>query len=146
MNKTRSFIRFALNGEIQEVSGADCFLMLADYLRKKRGLTGTKVVCAEGDCGACTVLKAFALKGQEPRFRTINACIALLAQLDGAHVVTVEGLADEGGALSPVQAALVQHHGSQCGYCTPGIVVSLSGLLNECHEVPSIRQVKNCLT
>ncbi len=145
--QTRSSIRFALNGQIHEVSGADAFLMLADYLRKSCQLTGTKIVCAEGDCGACTVLKAFSLKAtrDELVFEPINACIALLAQMDGAHLVTVEGLA-EPHAGHPVQEAMVKAHASQCGYCTPGIVMALTGCISQCSQALDAQKAKNALT
>jgi len=93
--------------------------------------TGTKEGCAEGDCGACTVALG-RLKDGRLVYEPVNACILLLGQADGAEVVTVEDLAEaEGGALHPVQAAMVEQHGSQCGFCTPGIVMSLFALYQE---------------
>jgi len=94
---------------------------LLDYLREGRGLTGTKEGCNEGDCGACTVLVTDA-DGTRP----LNACLLFLPQLHGKAVRTVEGLSAPDGRLHPVQAAMVAHHGSQCGYCTPGFVVSMA--------------------
>ena len=123
----RTEIRFILNDtEIRtgDVGASDTLL---DYLRLNRRLTGTKEGCAEGDCGACTVLVGRLTEGglcYEP----VNACIRFLASLDGCHVVTVEHLRGPDGGLHPVQQALVEHHGSQCGFCTPGFVMSLYAL------------------
>jgi xanthine dehydrogenase small subunit len=143
----RSFLRFALNGAIHEVSGADASMMLADYLRTRLYLSGTKIVCAEGDCGACTVLRAFPGPGmpRELRFEPINACITMLAQLDGSHLISVEALAQD-QTLSPVQDALVRQQGSQCGYCTPGFVMALCGLFETCTARPDAQTIKNHLT
>jgi xanthine dehydrogenase small subunit len=121
----RDHIRFFLNGQLHEVRGDDAFLTLGDYLRGKIAKIGTKVVCAEGDCGACTVLAGRCRAGAVI-YEPIDSCIQFLHQVDGKHVVTVEGLCDN-GRLHPVQQALLDHHGSQCGYCTPGIVMALAG-------------------
>jgi xanthine dehydrogenase small subunit len=144
---TRSYLRFALNGALHEVTGSDASMMLADWLRKRLYLTGTKIVCAEGDCGACTVLRAFPStgRGRELQFEPINACITMLAQVDGAHLISVEALRQE-RSLAQVQEALVAKHGSQCGYCTPGFVMALSGLFEKCREKPDVQTVKNYLT
>ncbi|GAA0287030.1 xanthine dehydrogenase small subunit [Rhodovulum strictum] len=123
----RREIRFLLNGDevrLAEVGAED---MALDFLRLQRRLTGTKEGCAEGDCGACTVLVG-RLTGGGLVYEPVNACIRPLATLDGCHVVTIEHLAGPGGALHPVQAAMVAHHGSQCGFCTPGIVMALVAL------------------
>jgi xanthine dehydrogenase iron-sulfur cluster and FAD-binding subunit A len=124
MPAERNVLRFLLNG--REVALAECppTRTLLDFLRIDRRLTGTKEGCAEGDCGACTVLVG-RLTGAGIVYETVNACIRFLASVDGCHVVTVEALA-AGGALHPVQRALVEHHGSQCGFCTPGFVMSLT--------------------
>jgi xanthine dehydrogenase small subunit len=120
-----------VNGRRHEVRGADAFLSLSDFLRRKLGLCGTKIVCSEGDCGACTVLVGrAAADGSRLIYRPVDSCILFLFQLDGAHIVTVEGLGDE-KEPSPVQQAMIVHHGSQCGFCTPGFVVAMTGLLED---------------
>ncbi len=111
-------IEFVLNGVA--VKAADPSMTLLDFLRLKQGLTGTKEGCNEGDCGACTVQVA-ALEDGELVHRAVNSCILLLGQMQGKSVTTVEAL----GGTHPVQTAMVKHHGSQCGFCTPGIVMSL---------------------
>ncbi len=123
----RSHIRFLLNGEEVTLSELRPDETLLDYLRLRRRLTGTKEGCAEGDCGACTVLVG-RLSGGELVYEGVNACIRFLASVDGCHVVTVEHLRGADGALHPVQQALVDWHGSQCGFCTPGFVMSLYAL------------------
>jgi xanthine dehydrogenase small subunit len=111
---------FLLNGETVTVDSAPTETLL-DWLREERGLTGTKEGCNEGDCGACTVMV------RDPKgARALNACILFLPQLEGKSVVTVEGLAAPDGTPHPVQDAMVAHHGSQCGFCTPGFVVSMA--------------------
>lgn len=112
-------ITFRLNGELITASEAPTRTLL-DYLRETRGLTGTKEGCNEGDCGACTVMVEDA-QGKKP----LNACILFLPQLHGKSVTTVEGLS-KGDSLHPVQKAMIEEHGSQCGFCTPGIVMSLA--------------------
>lgn len=141
----RDFALFFLNGQRREVRGVQASLMLADWLRTEAQLPGTKIVCAEGDCGACTVLRAFPDSlAEELRFEAINSCIATVAQMDGSHVVTVEGL-QSGQALAPAQAAMLACHGSQCGYCTPGFVMALSALY-ERHPSPDAKTASNYLT
>lgn len=115
-----------VNGIRREVRGGDAFLTLSGWLRDRLGLVGTKIMCAEGDCGACTVLVAEPADSGTPRWLPIDSCIRFLFQLDGCHVVTVEGLAKDGD-LAPVQQAMVDCHGSQCGFCTPGFVMALAG-------------------
>lgn len=117
-------LRFRLNGEAVEVRDVAPTETLLNWLRYRRGLTGTKEGCAEGDCGACTV--AVREPGPDGLItRPVCACIQLMGMLNGRDVVTVEGLAAPDGRLHPVQQAMVDHHGSQCGFCTPGIVMSL---------------------
>ncbi|MGR3759511.1 xanthine dehydrogenase small subunit [Roseobacteraceae bacterium NS-SX3] len=123
-------IRFLLNGEEISVRDVKATQTLLDFLRLDKRLTGTKEGCAEGDCGACTVLVG-RLQGGSLRYETVNACIRFLASLNGCHVVTVEHLSGPNGRLHPVQQAMVEYHGSQCGFCTPGFVMSLYALWME---------------
>jgi xanthine dehydrogenase small subunit len=115
-----------VNGRRLLVCGTDAFGSLTEYIRDVLRLTGTKIGCGEGDCGACTVLIGRPEEGAV-RYRPVTSCILTPCLVDAAHVVTVEGLWPLGG-LSPVQEAMVACHGSQCGYCTPGVVVALTGL------------------
>lgn len=136
----RSVILY-INGNRHEISGAQAFAPLTDYLRYAQRLTGTKVVCAEGDCGACTVLCS-SRPGE--KLKSLNSCITIPALLDGSHLITVEGLEDAAD-LHPVQKAMVNCHGAQCGFCTPGIVCSLAGLFEEHNEVTE-KRARNALT
>lgn len=111
----RHEIRFLLNGEDVRLDAVGAQETLLDFLRITKRLTGTKEGCAEGDCGACTVLVG-RLTGVGLRYETVNACIRFLASLDGCHVVTIEHLRGAGGGLHPVQQAMVDAHGSQCGF------------------------------
>lgn len=125
----RDFVLLYINGHRQQVTGGDCFLNLSDYLRRRCGLVGTKIVCSEGDCGACTVLIGRP-DSNSLRYLPVDSCIQFVFQLDGTHVVTVEGIGHN-GELTPVQDAMVRCHGSQCGFCTPGFVVTMTGLLED---------------
>jgi xanthine dehydrogenase small subunit len=122
----RNTLTFLLNGKRTEVSGIDPTTTVLRWLRETQRLTGTKEGCAEGDCGACTVLVGHIDSGRI-RYRSINACIAFLPMLEGLSVITVEGVAGPDGALHPCQQAMIDCHGSQCGFCTPGFVMSLYG-------------------
>ena len=133
----RDTIQFFLNGHWEEVGGRAALQMLAPWLRADCGLTGTKIACAQGACGSCSVLL-----GRPTRdgfdYQPINACIFPVYNCDGCHVISVEGLngpelarGQDTGQLSAVQNALVNCHGAQCGFCTPGIAISLTAL----HEV-----------
>ena len=157
----RDFALIYLNGVRREIRGREALIMLADWLRKEAGLTGTKIVCAEGDCGSCTVLRAFpdlaahahvdvgvqggakddenvganvgadhATRSAPLEFEAMNSCIVTVAQMDGSHIVTVEGM-QCGDELSPAQVAMKQCHASQCGYCTPGFVMAMSAMLEK---------------
>jgi len=120
-------IRFLLNGAAHELpADTDPTLTVLNWLRYHRRLTGTKEGCAEGDCGACTVVVSDLADGVV-RHRAVNACILFAPMLDGRAITTVEGLGRE-GALSPVQQAMVDTHASQCGFCTPGFVMSLEAV------------------
>jgi xanthine dehydrogenase small subunit len=118
-------IRFLLDGEVIEVEESDPAGTVLDHLRYALRRTGTKEGCAEGDCGACTILLG-ELDGEAVKWRAVNACILFLPMLDGKALRTVESLSC-GGALHPVQQAMADGHGSQCGFCTPGFVMSLYG-------------------
>jgi xanthine dehydrogenase small subunit len=120
-------IRFILNGEDVALKDVRPTETLLDFLRLKRRLTGTKEGCAEGDCGACTVLVGRLIDGKL-HYESVNACIRFIGSLHATHVVTVEHLAAKDGTLHPVQQAMVDCHGSQCGFCTPGFVMSMYGL------------------
>jgi xanthine dehydrogenase small subunit len=133
----RDHLTFVLNGETQCLRDIDPATTLLQYLRRAKRLTGTKEGCAEGDCGACTVVIG-TREGDTVRRHAINACILLLPMLEGRSVTTVEHLAGPGGALHPVQQALVDCHGSQCGFCTPGFVMSLYAMyLGETGDTPA---------
>ncbi len=114
-------IAFLLNGTPVNLTAAAPTRTLLDYLRDERGLCGTKEGCNEGDCGACTVMVTDAAGS-----RALNACLLFLPQLHGKAVRTVEGIAGPDGTPHPVQSAMVTHHASQCGFCTPGFVVALA--------------------
>jgi xanthine dehydrogenase small subunit len=122
----RDHIRFVFRGREERLSAFPPTLSVLDWLREHRRATGTKEGCNEGDCGACTVVLLRHAEGRVTRL-PVNACITLVGMLDGAELMTIEDLA-EGDALHPVQQAMVDHHGSQCGFCTPGIVMSLFAL------------------
>ncbi len=136
-------VRFLLNGgeaRLCDVGPGDTLL---DFLRLERRLTGTKEGCAEGDCGACSVLVG-RLRDGGLVYEPVNACIRFLASCHGCHVVTVEHLTGPDGALHPVQKAMVERHGSQCGFCTPGIVMALYGLWMA-NADPSVIDVETAL-
>ena len=127
MTAVRRELRFLLNDEEVALDDAGPGDSLLDFLRLDRGLRGTKEGCAEGDCGACTVLVG-RLRDGELRYEAVNSCIRLLPSLDGCHVITVEHLSGADDGLHPVQQAMVDRHASQCGFCTPGIVMALYAL------------------
>ena len=120
-------IRFLLGGAVRTLTDIDPNMTVLNYLRTVERRTGTKEGCAEGDCGACTVVLG-ELDGNRVRHRAVNACILFLPVLDGKQLITVEDLKAPDGGLHPVQQAMVDSHGSQCGFCTPGIVMSLFAL------------------
>ncbi len=156
----RDYILLYVNGREQRISAAQAFQPASDYLRLDLGQCGTKVVCAEGDCGACSVMvgrlatEAGLEPGNELTYVPINSCIQYLYQLDCTHLITVEGLKFD-GQLNPVQQSMVDSNGAQCGYCTPGFVVAMCGLANDLQSqqqcqgktcYPSEKQVKDSLT
>ena len=114
-------ISLTINGVARDIALDDPRVTLLDLLRERLDLTGTKKGCDRGQCGACTIL----VDG-----RRINACLALALSHDGAEIMTIEGLA-EGEALHPLQAAFIAHDGFQCGFCTPGQIMSAIGLIRE---------------
>jgi aerobic-type carbon monoxide dehydrogenase small subunit (CoxS/CutS family) len=126
-------VRFTVNGRPASVE-ADAEMRLLDALRDELHLTGTKEGCGEGECGACTVL----LDG-----RPVNSCLVLAAQAEGRDVVTVEGIAD-GPRLHPIQQAFVDAGAAQCGFCTPGFVLSTYALLRD-HPAPSDEEILTAL-
>lgn len=124
-------VRFLFGAQEREFSVLDPTMSILDWLRNQERMTGTKEGCAEGDCGACTVLVG-RLRAGKLIYEAVNACIRFTATLHGCHLVTVEHLKRANGALHPVQQAIVDCHGSQCGFCTPGFVMALYALwLNE---------------
>ncbi len=125
----RSFIRFLRRGKIVELSSFSPMRTLLEYLRLDEKSRGTKEGCNEGDCGACTVALG-SLKQGRVVYEPVNACILLLGQIDGKELVTIDDLAQE-DALHPVQQALAEGHGSQCGFCTPGFAMSLFTLYQQ---------------
>jgi len=136
-------IRFVLDGDIIELADVDPTRTVLQFLREDLRRTGTKEGCAEGDCGACTVVVAELVAG-EVRLRTVNSCIQFLATLDGKELITVESLNSGGAALHPAQQAMVDAHASQCGFCTPGFVMSLFAL-RETNAHPSRRDIDDAL-
>ncbi len=136
-------IRFLLNDRDVVIGDLRPEDLLLDYLRLNAGLPGTKEGCAEGDCGACTVLVG-RMKSGKLTYDPVNACIRFLGSLNACHVVTVEHLAGSAGSLHPVQQAMVDNHGSQCGFCTPGIVMSLYKLWMD-NSKPSDAEIETAL-
>jgi xanthine dehydrogenase small subunit len=131
--KMRSTVQFILDGqpvrlEFQQGRFPRPTTTLLQYLRDLPGHRGTKEGCAEGDCGACTVVLAEPDGNGGLRYRAVDSCLVLLPMVHGSQVITVEDLRDSSGSLHPVQQALVEKYGSQCGYCTPGVVMSLFAL------------------
>ncbi len=125
----RSAVRFVLDGQVIELHDVDPTRTVLQFLREDLGRTGTKEGCAEGDCGACTVVLVEVNRdGDDLSLKAINACIQFLPTIDGKELITVESLSPAGGELHPVQRAMVEQHGSQCGFCTPGFVMSLFAL------------------
>ncbi len=128
----RHRVRFALNGN--QISGwAESRMLLSDFLRQELGETGTHVGCEHGVCGACTIR----IDG-----KAVRSCLTLAVQADGRAVETVEGLAGEDGSLNPLQLAFRKHHALQCGFCTPGILMSLTDLF-ERNPRPSEEQIRD---
>jgi xanthine dehydrogenase small subunit len=140
---TRNCLQFLCRGRTIRLDRFSARTTVLDWLRLEERSTGTKEGCAEGDCGACAVVVARE-RGGCLVYEPVNSCITLLGQLDGAELITVEDLA-EGGVLHPVQAAMARLHGSQCGFCTPGIVMSLFAHYHECNGVTSREKINDAL-
>ena len=129
-------ISLTVNGEQRDVTLDDPRITLLDLLRERMDLPGTKKGCDRGQCGACTVL----VDG-----RRINSCLSLAASLDGAAITTIEGLA-RGETLHPVQAAFIECDGMQCGYCTPGQIMSAVGLISEGHAGDDPERIRELMS
>ncbi|MDE2449224.1 MAG: xanthine dehydrogenase small subunit [Gammaproteobacteria bacterium] len=139
-------IQFVLDGTVIRVRDLPPTLTVLEYLREIAHRTGTKEGCAEGDCGACMVVVGELTEdGLRVRYRAINSCIRLLPTIDGRELITVESLRDENGALHPAQQAMLEQHGSQCGFCTPGFVMALFALYLEC-DAPDRERVLEALS
>jgi len=139
----RDYILLYVNGQRLEVRAGDAFKTLSNFLRYGQGQTGTKVVCEEGDCGACTVLLG-SIAGGDITYKPVHSCTLLMCQLDLTHVVTIEGLTPP-STLNPVQEAMVACHGAQCGFCTPGFVVAMCSVFDRCQSVGE-KEIKDGLT
>jgi len=138
----KDVIQFLFRGRIEEVIQPLPNLTVLNWLRERQGATGTKEGCAEGDCGACTVLVG-SLHSGKLEYRPVNACIRFLPTLDGTHLITIEDLMSD-DLLHPIQKAMVEHHGSQCGFCTPGMIMSAIDLLNK-NKNPSDQEIRDWL-
>ena len=117
-------IQFILSDKIYKIKNPDPNQTVLNYLRNELKKTGTKEGCAEGGCGACTIVLA-ELKNKKLIYKAINSCISFLPTLNNKYLILVEDLFEEGNKLHPVQQAMVKSHGSQCGFCTPGFTMSL---------------------
>ena len=127
---TSNIINFIREDRIIEIKNPDPNETLLNYIRTKLKKTGTKEGCAEGGCGACTVVLG-ELKNNEINYKAVNSCISLLPTLQGKQLILVEDLISKEGSLHPVQQAMVNYHGSQCGFCTPGFIMSLFSMFKK---------------
>ena len=137
-------VRFILDGKLVEIDEVEPTRTVLQYLREDLRRTGSKEGCAEGDCGACTVVVA-ELLDDELRYRAVNACIQFLPTLDGKALFTVESLKAADGSLHPVQQSMVDYHGSQCGFCTPGFIMSMFALYKN-NASPSRDEIDDALS
>jgi xanthine dehydrogenase small subunit len=146
MSEATNTVRFVLDGTIVEAQGKRRTTTVLDYLREELHRTGTKEGCAEGDCGACVVLVGeLNAAGTAINYVPSNSCMQLLPTLDGRSIKTVESLKSKDGTLHPIQQGMVDCFGSQCGFCTPGIVMSLTGLV-QTNACPSRAQINDALS
>ena len=146
MTQVTNTVRFVLDGQIVEAQGERRTTTVLDYLREQLHRTGTKEGCAEGDCGACVVMVGeLNAAGNGVEYVPVNSCIQLLPTLDGKSVKTIESLKKADGTLHPVQDEMIKCHGSQCGFCTPGIVMSLVNLV-QVLPTPSRQQITDALS
>ncbi len=146
MTQVTNTVRFVLDGQIVEAVGVRRTTTVLDHLREKLHRTGTKEGCAEGDCGACVVMVGELNASSDAiDYIAVNSCIQLLPSLDGKSVKTVESLKNPDGTLHPVQQEMISCHGSQCGFCTPGIVMSLVNLVQK-NDAPSRLQITDALS
>ena len=146
MTQVSNTVRFVLDGKIVEAQGERRTTTVLDYLREQLQRTGTKEGCAEGDCGACVVMVGeLNAAGNGVDYVPVNSCIQLLPTLDGKSVKTIESLKKADGSLHPVQDEMIKCHGSQCGFCTPGIVMSLVNLVQVLPS-PSRQQITDSLS
>jgi len=135
MSQMKMDVSFVLNGT-QVTATIDSSMRLIDVLRKIFKLTGTKEGCGEGECGACTVI----VDG-----KAVNSCLFPAPEVDGKNVLTIEGLAESPDRLSPIQKAFVENGAIQCGFCTPGMIMSTKALLDENPE-PTVEQIREALS
>jgi len=146
MTQVTNTVRFVLDGQIVEAQGERRTTTVLDYLREQLQRTGTKEGCAEGDCGACVVMVGeLNAAGNGVDYVPVNSCIQLLPTLDGKSVKTIESLKKADGSLHPVQDEMIKCHGSQCGFCTPGIVMSLVNLV-QVLPTPNRQQITDSLS
>ena len=138
---TSSIIKFVHEDQIIEVKNPNPNETLLNYIRTKLKKTGTKEGCAEGGCGACTIVLG-ELKNNKINYKAINSCIMFLPMLQGKQLILVEDLVSKDGLLHPVQQAMVNYHGSQCGFCTPGFVMSLFSMFKN-HSKFQDNKLKN---
>ena len=127
---TSNTIKFVYQNRIVEIKNPDPNETLLNYIRTKLKKTGTKEGCAEGGCGACTIVLG-EFKDNKINYISINSCIMFLPTVHGKQLIIVEDLVQEDGSLHPVQKAMVNYHGSQCGFCTPGFVMSLFSMFKK---------------